>query len=202
LFESLSNLFRSFSLLRHPEVRKSLGEMRFRQILLAEIKKKYPGAKLDDGIEWVAYEQNRLILGERVSICHGCILAFGDEQNGFGEIHIGSDTWIGQYNNLRASGFGGDIKIGSHCLISQFCSLIGSNHMIGRDKLIMNQGPDKKRVGVVLNDDVWLGVGVSIMPGVSIEVGAVIGANSVVTESVPACEIWAGCPARKIGERS
>jgi len=195
-------LFRSFYLLRHPEVRKSLGEMRFSQMLLTEIIEKYPDAKFVGNIEWIAYEPDRLRLGKHVTINHGNILAFGDEQNGFGKIHIGSNSWIGQYNNLRASGFGGDIRIGSNCLVSQFCSLIGSNHMVQRDKLIMAQGPDKNRLGVTIYDDVWLGAGVSVLPGVSIGKGVVVGANAVVTNSISPYEIWAGCPARKIGERS
>ena len=45
------------------------------------------------------------------------------------------------------------------------------------------------------------GAGVTVMPGVSIGSGAVIGANAVVTRDVPEFEIYAGVPACKIGER-
>jgi acetyltransferase-like isoleucine patch superfamily enzyme len=55
---------------------------------------------------------------------------------------------------------------------------------------------------VVLEDDVWLGAGVVVTPGVTIARGAVVGANAVVTKDVPEYEIWAGVPARRIGERT
>ncbi len=191
---------RTLFFLRHPEVRKCLGEIRLKQIILTEIQGHYPDCRLSEGIELISYKPDRLRLGQRISICHGNILAFGDEGNGFGVIKIGSDSWVGQYNNLRASG-DGDIEIGANCLISQFCTLVGSNHSIKKDRLIMAQGADKNRLGVTLGDDIWLGAGVTVMPGVAIETGAVVGASSVVLESIPAYEIWAGSPARKIGER-
>lgn len=201
MIEFVLNWIRSLALLRHSEVRNILGEMRLRQMTLSEVRSRHPGVNLSVGIEWINYKPDRLILDKTVSICHGTMLGFGDEINGYGNIKIGSNTWIGQYNNLRASGGGGDITIGSNCLISQFCTLVGSNHKIDRDRFIKEQGPDLNRLGVVINDDVWLGAGVAIMPGVNIGTGAVVGANSVVTKSIPSYETWAGVPAQKIGER-
>ena len=40
-----------------------------------------------------------------------------------------------------------------------------------------------------------------VLAGVSIGDGAIVGAGAVVTKSVPAGEIWAGVPAKKIGVR-
>ena len=53
----------------------------------------------------------------------------------------------------------------------------------------------------VIENDVWLGTGVYIKAGVTIHTGAVVGMNSVVTHDIPAYEIWAGNPARKINDR-
>jgi acetyltransferase-like isoleucine patch superfamily enzyme len=53
----------------------------------------------------------------------------------------------------------------------------------------------------VIEDDAWIGFGAIIMAGVRIGRGAIIGAGSVVTKSVPPYEIHAGVPAHKIGER-
>lgn len=55
----------------------------------------------------------------------------------------------------------------------------------------------KTRIG----DDVWIGCNVVVMQGISLNVGAVIGAGSIVTKDVGPYEIWAGAPAKKIGQR-
>ncbi len=192
---------KGLKLLYSPELVRDLGERRFHLLELKRIHKRYPLAKLSRDIRLISYDAERLQLENNVQICEGTLLAFGDESNGFGKITVGRSTWIGQYNNLRASG-GADIVIGSGCLISQFCTLVGTNHAIDRNSPIAGQGPDSARLGVVLKDDVWLGAGVVVLPGVTIGTGAVIGANAVVTKDVPEYEIHGGVPARKIGERS
>jgi len=197
---SIKSWLRALALLRHPEVLRFLGEKRLEILLLDEIRKANPSLKLASELAMIAYQADRFELGQDVSIGRNTILAFGDERNGYGNISLGDSTWVGQSNNLRACG-DGNIVIGSNCLISQFCTLVGSNHNIARNRSIMEQGPDKSRLGVVLEDDVWLGAGVTVMPGVAVGKGAVIGANAVVTKDVPDYEIRAGVPAIKIGER-
>lgn len=190
---------RGLALLRHPELIRDLGERRFQLQAIGRLRQRFPGAKLSDDIRLVGFAPERLELGSAVSVCAGTLLVFGDEQNGYGRIQIGDSTWVGQYNNLRAGG--GDIRIGRGCLISQFCTLVAANHACSRLSPIRLQGPDLSRCGVVLEDDVWLGAGVSILPGVTIGQGVVIGANAVVTRTVPPYEIWGGVPAQKLGER-
>ncbi|AZI56563.1 DapH/DapD/GlmU-related protein [Epilithonimonas vandammei] len=56
--------------------------------------------------------------------------------------------------------------------------------------------------GVFIEDDVWIGENVSILPGVRIGKGSVIGANSVVTKNIPKYSIAVGSPARCIKEYS
>ncbi|MCI4661253.1 MAG: chloramphenicol acetyltransferase [Neomegalonema sp.] len=54
---------------------------------------------------------------------------------------------------------------------------------------------------VVIGHDTWIGNGALVMAGRSVGDGAVIGAGAIVTRDVPAYEIWAGNPARKIRDR-
>lgn len=54
---------------------------------------------------------------------------------------------------------------------------------------------------VTIGNDVWIGHGAVIMPGVSIGDGAVVGANAVVTRDVSPYTIVAGTPARRIRDR-
>lgn len=56
-----------------------------------------------------------------------------------------------------------------------------------------------KAVGI--GNDVWIGHGAVIMPGISIGNGAIVGANSVVTRDVPAYAIVAGVPAKPLRMR-
>ncbi len=48
---------------------------------------------------------------------------------------------------------------------------------------------------VLISDHVWIASGVTILPGVHLGRGAVVGASSVVHKNIPPMEIWAGVPA-------
>jgi acetyltransferase-like isoleucine patch superfamily enzyme len=114
------------------------------------------------------------------------------------ELSIGRNTYIGEFNNIRAAGV---TTIGSDCLISQGVSIIGANHEFESGTSIRNQNWDTSRIGVVIGNDVWIGANATILPGVSVGDGAIIGAGSVVTRDIPPGAIFAGVPAKKIGMR-
>lgn len=195
----MSQWLRGLALLRHPELFHDLGERRFHLLRIKQIRNIAANCKIDSDVRLVEYETGRLSLGNGVGICGGSVLAFGDARNGFGNIAIGKGTWIGEYNNLRAGG--GNILVGQNCLISQLCTLVASNHGVARNVPVIDQPPEPGRSGVTIGDDVWLGAGVTVTPGVRVGTGAVLGAGSVLTKNVPDYEIWAGVPAKKIGER-
>lgn len=61
---------------------------------------------------------------------------------------------------------------------------------------------DVTRTQCVIEDEVWIGANVTILPGCSrIGLGAVVGAGSIVTHDVPEFSIIAGNPARVVGQR-
>jgi acetyltransferase-like isoleucine patch superfamily enzyme len=68
-----------------------------------------------------------------------------------------------------------------------------------RDIPMRHQPPESKPVRI--EDDVWIGMGVKLLPGVTIGKGAIIGAGSVVTRSIPAYSIAIGAPCRVVRER-
>jgi len=107
---------------------------------------------------------------------------------------IGRDTAINEFNNIRAAG--GSIHIGNHCLISQFVSIIASNHAVDEPGLIRETAWDTSKNRVEIGDDVWIGAQAVVLPGVRIGDGAVIAAGSVVTRDVPANAVASGVPAR------
>jgi acetyltransferase-like isoleucine patch superfamily enzyme len=51
---------------------------------------------------------------------------------------------------------------------------------------------------ITIENDVWLGANVTVLPGVTIHEGAIVGAGAVVTKDVPAHTTVAGVPARPI----
>lgn len=94
---------------------------------------------------------------------------------------------------------GTDISIGKDVLIAGFCYIQSSSHGVAPDKSIKHQS--NTYAPIVIGDDCWLGGHVSILPGVSIGSGAVIGAKSVVTSNVEPNTIVAGIPAKLIRKR-
>ena len=54
---------------------------------------------------------------------------------------------------------------------------------------------------IILEENVWIGTNSTVLKGVSIGKGAIIGAGSVVNKNVPQDEIWGGVPAKFIKKR-
>lgn len=198
MLSAFNNWLRGLRLLRHPELTRWLGREHSRLKQIHQVQSLGNSVHLSDSVQLVGWHPALLLLSEGVSIGHGTVLAFGDKLNGFGTISIGEKSWIGEYNNLRSGG--GEIRIGNHCLISQFVSIVASGHGIQRQTEMMHQRPPEKR-HVTIGDDVWIGAGATLLPGIVVEAGAVIAAGSVVTRNVCEYSIVAGIPARPIGER-
>lgn len=113
------------------------------------------------------------------------------------KVFIGENTVIGRRNIITAKNL---IRIGSNVLLGSDVQIIDHSHGIARDQLIRHQ---KAIIGeVVIGDDVWVGAGAKILMNVHIGTGAVIGANAVVTSSVPDYGIAVGVPARVVKFRS
>jgi len=64
---------------------------------------------------------------------------------------------------------------------------------------IINQGIISK--GIKIEDDVWIGSNSTVLDGVTIGRGSVIGAGSVVTQDIPPFSVALGVPAKLIKER-
>ena len=111
-------------------------------------------------------------------------------------ISIGDWTTIGYHVFLFASA---GITIGESCLIAPFCYLVDANHGIEGHGLIREQ--PLTAAPIVIKDGAWLGARVTVLPGVTIGQGAVIGAGSVVTKDIPDFAIAAGSPAQVKGMR-
>ncbi|MDN3648160.1 acyltransferase [Reinekea marina] len=93
------------------------------------------------------------------------------------------------------------IEIGKNCLIAANCQIMDSSgHELcleNPEDRINSKGKGK---AIFIHDNVWLGTGCIIMPGVTIGAGTVVSANSVVIRDLPPGVVAAGNPARVIKE--
>jgi len=136
---------------------------------------------------------DRLILGKGTEIASFCKIKALD-----GPLHMGDHCSIGS-GCFLSSGTAG-IQIGSHVMIGANTVVVANNHRYDRIDVPMKQ-QGLNSVGVVIEDDVWIGANCSVMDGAHIETGAVIAAGSAVSGRIPARRIAAGSPARIIFER-
>jgi acetyltransferase-like isoleucine patch superfamily enzyme len=113
-----------------------------------------------------------------------------------GHLKIGSHSYIGRFSIILAHK---NVEIGNDCQIAPGCHITDVNHGFAPDSLIREQPLVSEPVRI--GNDVWMGAGCSILPGVTINDGAIIGARSVVTHDVPTNAIVAGVPAKIIRYR-
>ncbi len=150
---------------------------------------------------------------------YGCFISLRSEIQPSKRIIIGKKTRISSYVVLKVNE--GILKIGSNCTINSFCFmlagkkgidigndvLIGSNVSINslnydynnKTKHIVEMGMVSK--GITIEDDVWIGANTSIVDGVTISKGAVIGSGAVVTKDIPPYSVAVGVPAKVIKKR-
>jgi len=113
-------------------------------------------------------------------------------------IRIGSNVGLGEFASL---GGAGGLEIGDDCIIGQYFSCHPENHNYkDPGPLIRLQGVDRQ--GISIGSNCWIGSKVTVLDGVHIGEGCVIGAGTVVTKSFPGNSILAGVPARSLGDRS
>ncbi|HAU37774.1 MAG TPA: transferase [Phycisphaerales bacterium] len=114
-----------------------------------------------------------------------------------GRLSIGDNSYVGRGTVILANQ---SVQIGTDCLIAPGCHITDANHGIAPNELIRKQPLDVKPVRI--GNDVWIGAGCSILPGVTIGDGAVIGARAVVTKDIPPGAIAVGVPAKVIRYRA
>ena len=109
-----------------------------------------------------------------------------------GYLHIGSRCHIGIANTLI-----GPISIGNAVITAQNVTISGLNHNYQQPETpIRDQGVTTRQV--TIGDDSWIGANTVILPGVTIGKHCIIGAGSVVHQSVPAYSLAVGNPSRVI----
>lgn len=116
-------------------------------------------------------------------------------------IHIGDNVII----NMNCTFVDNNrIDIGSHVLIASDVKIYTATH--STDPSVRNYGPNPDpdfwcetfSKPIRIEDEVWIGGGAILLPGVTIGKGSVVGAGSVVTRDIPPYSVAVGNPCRVI----
>ena len=138
----------------------------------------------------IKYAKN-ISLGDNVSIGEYAILD-GNSEKYNPSITIGNNTYLTSFAVIDVQG--GFVKIGKNCSVNPFCVLYGhggleigdyisiaskttiipANHGFDRLDIPINRQPLTKK-GIKIEDDVWIGTNVTILDGVTIHKGCVVG---------------------------
>lgn len=107
-------------------------------------------------------------------------------------LEIGARSFVNYGTSIAAYEL---VRIGPDCLIGTHCLLIDNEfHRLEPDRRL-ERPPSRP---IILEENVWLGARVIILPGVTIGAGSAVGAGSVVTRDIPPRSVAAGVPARVI----
>lgn len=145
------------------------------------------GSKIYASVRMDTPPYRRFSLGRR-----SVVESFSCINNAVGDVIIGDHTRIGLHNTVI-----GPVTIGSHVNLAQGVTVTALNHNYDNpEKYIDQQGITTQPV--VIGDDVWIGAGAVILPGVSVGSHSVVAAGAVVTKDVPQRCVVAGVPAKII----
>lgn len=130
-------------------------------------------------------------IGKRVDIMSGVIIMSPQNVEIGHDVLLNTDSKIGGQNG---------VKIGNYVQLSYNVNLVSENHAY-QNHLV----PIKKQGyfggPIIIEDDVWIGANVVIMPNITIGKGAIVGANAIVTKDVKPYSIVGGVPAKFIKYR-
>lgn len=132
---------------------------------------------------------------ENLYIGHDVLFNVGVHIQASKRIDIGSNTHFAPYCILY-----GPLEIGDKCAIAAHTVFASVGHTYDRPDIPFVDLPAQS-AKIVLEDNVWIGANASIIAGVTIGTGSIVGAGAVVTHDVPPYSVVGGVPARLIRSR-
>lgn len=137
------------------------------------------------------YDRSRFCrCGTDVKICPGVVFECPEK------VKLGNGVRIGHNCYIEATG---GLQIGNCSGLGMNTTILTVDHQSEAESIPF--GDSRLIKPVVIEDNVWVGQNVAILPGVTVGEGAIIGLGAVVRQDVPACAIVVGNPARVVGYR-
>lgn len=133
------------------------------------------------------------LLGELLGSCGEDVELWAPFQVDYGfNVSIGDYTFVNHGAYLMD---GAKIQIGSHCFIGPGFGAYTAQHPLVAEE---RNSFIERALPVAVEDSCWIGANVSVMAGVTIGEGSVIGAGSLVTKDIPPRSLAYGVPARVV----
>lgn len=139
--------------------------------------------KFEDYAEIQGLCLDGLRFGNKVTIGRGVMIRPSSYYGGY----IGNGLTVGDNSSIGPHGYigcSGKVIIGKNVMIGPKCSLFAENHVFA-DKAMPIKSQGTIRKGITIEDDCWIGSNVTILDGVKVGYGSVIGAGTLVTKDVP-----------------
>lgn len=134
----------------------------------------------------------------RLPMPKGAVLYYGAEIRCHRKCVIGKGSIIGDRSVLDARN---GLTIGKNVTLSTGVSIYTEQHDYRNPNFDVISRAGNRKCSVEIEDYVWIGPNVIILPGVHIGEGAVVGGGAVVTKDVNPYSVVVGVPAKPIGER-
>jgi acetyltransferase-like isoleucine patch superfamily enzyme len=159
--------------------------------------------------------------GKSFFISRSCTLLGGRYIEIGNDVSIGKNAVLTAWDKYETQIFTPSIIIGDGCNIGEYCHIsainkivFGKNVLTGRWLTVVDNGHGKTEIEdldlppvkrllyskgpVIIEDNVWIGDKVTIMPGVTVGKNSIVGANAVLTKDVPANCVVGGNPAKRL----
>ena len=147
-------------------------------------------------------QRNGLFQRLRGNMVKGYIDHCGDHVNIQPKAVISKRVSIGDYSGVgEQSLVQGNVTIGNHVMMGPQVYIYTQNHSFARTDIYMDEQGFSPEKPVKIEDDVWIGARATILPGVTVGKGSIIGAAAVVTKDVPPYAVVGGNPARVVKMR-
>lgn len=113
------------------------------------------------------------------------------------DVVIGNNVQFGNDCNVSSN-----VHFGNNVLMAGNVQFVGKHdHTFSVPGVTIWDGERGDNGTTMVGDDVWIGASSIIISGVTIGMGSIVAAGSIVTCDIPPCEIWAGVPAKKLKDR-